>query len=540
MSVQPDEDVAVDTTDEDARPASWRTGNRTILVLAAVAVVALVAGLALSRFVVNPAQAAADAAPPAAGPITVPVESRQLSNDVLLRGDAVYDDAVDLSIETGEIGGRAVVTGQVPEVGATLDAGSVALEITGRPVIVLPGDLSTYRTLRPGVSGPDVLQLKAALAALGIDAGDPASDAYDAKTAAGVRALYERAGYSAPVPTREETEAVRMAQQQVRQAQSDVDSARSALGKAGSSAQRSARVEADAAVRTAQQALADAQQACAAPDPDGPPCSQADVVRAQGELDVAAARRDELNAKPDISTERSAVTAAEQMLADARAELATAQEATVTVLPASEIVYLASLPRRVDAVNTKRGATLEGSAMKVSGATLEVVASAVKTDAELLAVGDQGTITLNGADIPVTITDISAATSDGKSGDEDSGGDSSANRMKVTMHPGELTPEQIGALQGQNVRVKIPVSSTGGEVLAVPLAALTAGPGGESRIELLGDDETTELVEVTTGLAAGGFVEVTGVSRELKAGDLVVVGGGSDSDSSATSGGNDG
>ncbi len=540
MNLQPDEDTTVDVIEEDAQPASWRTGNRTIVVLAAVAVVALVAGLALSRFVVNPAQAAADAAPPAAGPITVPVESRQLSNDVLLRGDAVYDDAVDLSIETGEISGRAVVTGQVPEVGATLDAGSVALEIAGRPVIVLPGDLSTYRTLRPGVSGPDVVQLKAALAALGIDAGDPASDAYDAKTAAGVRALYERAGYGAPVPTREETEAVRMAQQQVRQAQSEVDSARSALGKAGSSAQRSARVEAEASLRSAQQSLADAQQACAAPSPDGPACSQADIVRAQGEIDVAVARRDELNAAPDTSAERSAVTAAEQMLADAKKELATAQEATVTVLPASEIVYLSSLPRRVDAVNTKRGATLEGSAMKVSGATLEIVANAVKTDAELLAVGDQGTVTLNGADIPVTITDISASTPDGGSGDDDSGSDSSTNRMKVTMHPGELTPEQIGALQGQNVRVKIPVSSTGGEVLAVPLAALTAGPGGESRIEVMGDGETTELVEVTTGLAAGGFVEVTGLSRDLKAGDLVVVGGGADGSSSATSGGDDG
>ncbi len=540
MNLRPDEDDVVDETEEDARPASWRTGNRTILVLAAVAVASLVAGLVLSRFVVNPAQAAADAAPSAAGPITVPVESRQLSNDVLLRGDAVYDDAVDLSIETGELSGRAVVTGQVPEVGATFDAGSVALEIAGRPVIVLPGELSTYRTLRPGVSGPDVLQLKAALAALGIDAGDLGSDAYDAKTAAGVRALYERAGYSAPVPTREETEAVRMAQQQVRQAQSEVDSARSALGKAGSSAQRSARVEAEAAVRSAQQSLADAKQACEAPSPEGPPCSQADVVRAQGEIDVAVARRDELNAAPDTSAERSAVTAAEQMLADARAELATAQEATMTVLPASEIVYLASLPRRVDAISTKRGATLEGSAMKVSGATLEIDATAVRTDADLLAVGAQGTVTLKGEEIPVTVVDIAASTPDSGSGDDDSGSgaDSSSGRMKVTMHPGELTPEQVGALQGQNVRVKIPVSSTGGEVLAVPLAALTAGPGGESRIELLGDDGTNELVEVTTGLAAGGFVEVTGVARELKAGDLVVVGDGGSG--SATSDGDDG
>jgi hypothetical protein len=69
------------------------------------------------------------------------------------------------------------------------------------------------------------------------------------------------------------------------------------------------------------------------------------------------------------------------------------------------------------------------------------------------------------------------------------------------------------------------VSSTGGAVLAVPLAALTAGPGGESRVEVMADDGTTALVEVETGLAAGGYVEVTGAGgAALAEGDLVVIG----------------
>jgi multidrug efflux pump subunit AcrA (membrane-fusion protein) len=67
------------------------------------------------------------------------------------------------------------------------------------------------------------------------------------------------------------------------------------------------------------------------------------------------------------------------------------------------------------------------------------------------------------------------------------------------------------------------VSSTAGEVLAVPLAALTAGPGGEARVEVL-DGDTGTLVEVTTGLAADGFVEVSAVDGDLGAGDRVVVG----------------
>ena len=74
-------------------------------------------------------------------------------------------------------------------------------------------------------------------------------------------------------------------------------------------------------------------------------------------------------------------------------------------------------------------------------------------------------------------------------------------------------------------------------MLTVPLAALTAGPGGESRIEVHETDGGTSLVEVTTGLAAGGHVEIEGVDRTLNVGDLVVIGTGT---SPADDGGDDG
>jgi len=95
----------------------------------------------------------------------------------------------------------------------------------------------------------------------------------------------------------------------------------------------------------------------------------------------------------------------------------------------------------------------------------------------------------------------------------------------VTIVPLDLTDEQVGMLQGANVRVRIPVSSTGGDVLAVPIAALTAGPGGEDRVELWDPaSQTSTLVQVRTGLAAGGFVEVEPVDATLAVGYLVVVG----------------
>lgn len=545
---------------DDAAPvSSWRSGNRTIVVLGIVAVVSLAAGLGLSRLVINPADAAARTAPPQAGPITVPVESRELSNDVTVRGDAVYDDAVDLRVETADLGERAVVTGQVPEVGATLDAGGVALEIAGRPVIVLPGALPTYRTLRSGVSGPDVVQLKAALGALGIAAGDPASDVYDAATAAGVRALYQRVGYPAPTPTEEEAAAVESGEQQLRAAQAEVASATAALSTANGGAKQSEVAAADAAVRTAQRdrdvarARVDQWHATcdAAPGTEG--CGAADLLELQAvaadkedAIGVATAARAEAGAAPSTAAERAALTAAQQSVKDAQEDLTKAREATLTPLPASEVVFLQTVPRRVDAVSVKRGGTVEGAVMSVSGATLQIQASVSKADVALIAVGATGTADVDGTDVPVTVTAIGPAPAAGSGGSGESGGEGSGSddgkgdtsggkgggRTVVTLQPGELTPEQVTALQGSNVRVTIPVSSTGGKVLAVPLAALTAGPGGESRVEVMGADGTTELREVTTGLAAGGYVELT-AGAGLAEGDLVVVGttsGGEDED----------
>ncbi len=517
---------------------SWRTGNRTLAVLAGVAAVSLVAGLGLSRLVLNPAEAAARTAPPEAGPITVPVESRELSNDVTVRGDVVFDDAVDLRVETADLGERAVVTGQVPTVGATLDAGSVALEIAGRPVLVLPGGLPTYRTLGLGVSGPDVLQLKAALGALGIGAGDATSDVYDTATAAGVVELYRRAGYPVPPPSDEASEAVTAAERAVRSAEAEVTAAEGALASAGGGSGGAQVAAADAAVRSAERAVTVAQvelDSCAA---EG--CTAGESARRQAAVDdardavgVAQAERAALDAAPDTSGQRASLTAARDGLADAREALEDARQDTVVALPASEVVFLETLPRRVDAVSVRRGGTVEGSVMSVSGATLQVVATADRADAALLAVGATGTALLDDQEIGVTVSAIEAGTAGGgaagggSEGSEEGSGDaaSGTGRSTVTLLPGELTPEQVAALQGANVRVRIPVSSTAGSVLAVPLAALTAGPGGESRVEVMGEDGATALVEVETGLAAGGYVEVSPADGSaLAEGDLVVIG----------------
>ena len=506
--------------------------TRTIWIIAVTAVLSLGAGIGLSRLIVSPAEAAANAAPPPAGPITVPVELRELTNDIVMRGDATYEDPVSIGLETGTIGGPAVVTGQVPEVGSNIEAGTVILEVAGRPVILLTGELPVYRTLRSGVSGPDVQQLRAALAALGIDAGDPGSNVYDASAAAGVRALYAKVGYPAPSVGEEAEAALKGAQEGVRSAEEQVGEAQRRLSAAGDPL---ARVEADGRVAAAQAGLNDANAelaSCQAAADPANPCATAPVAAAQAELNSALAARNAAY-NPDTSDLRAAVSAAQRALGEARATLAEAQAAVVTPLPAAEVVYLATTPRRVDAVDVRRGSMVSGaSVMTVSGATLQIVGNLDKAEADLVTEGTVVTLTLpDGTEVPGTVQAVRQMSDEPGSGagpggpGGDGGSTADPNRRDVVVVPGELTEEQRWMLQGSNVRIRIPVSSTEGEVMAVPVAALSAGPGGESRIEVLDPGATeTRLVTVETGLAAAGFVEVRPVDGELEVGDLVVVG----------------
>jgi len=483
-------------------------GNKTMWVVAAVAIVSLVAGLALGQFIVSPGQAAADAEAPKAGLITVPIESRQLANDVTIRGDATYADSVEVKIETGDLGGPAVVTGQVPEVGSTFDAGDIALEVTGRPVIVLPGDLPVYRTMRVGVSGPDVTQLKQALNAVGINPGKLDSPLFDAATSTAVAALYAKVGYPVPSSGEESGEILRGARNAVSDAENALKSAQHELAVAKGGANSIERAEQDKSVRMAQRAVDDARA-----DPASTP---SDIANAEDALSVEYTKRDALLAVPDVNAEATAVAAAQQQVVSAKEALGSATNDTLTFLPSSEVLFLPGLPRRVDEITVQRGSTIEAAVMRVSGATLVISGSAAEADATLLKEGDPAILAMpDGSEHPATVASVAPA-------EAAEGSTESAGRYTVVLTPAELSPEQLQALQGNNVRVRVPVSSTAGEVLAVPLAALTAGPGGESRVEIsTGDGDETRLVEVTSGLAADGYVEVSG---DIAEGDLVVVG----------------
>jgi peptidoglycan hydrolase-like protein with peptidoglycan-binding domain len=180
-----------------------------------------------STFVKSPAQAAADAGPPAPDVLTAPVERRVLADTVVTRGAVSASQTVDLAPvgATVEGAGAPVVTKVMVRSGQTFKAGRVLVEVSGRPVFALPGKLPVYRDLKPGSHGDDVRQLQAALRSLGHSTGSDTSGTYGPGTKRAVAALYAAIGYEA-VPTQgagADGDPVSAAEEQVKQAQRQLD-----------------------------------------------------------------------------------------------------------------------------------------------------------------------------------------------------------------------------------------------------------------------------------------------------------------------------
>lgn len=507
-----------------ARWAMWRRG-RALWITVGIAVLSLVLGLVVGRFAISPADAAASAKPPAAGPVTVAVTSEELRSTVTARGDVGFANATEVKLGASEE--PQVVTGSVPALGDKLTTLSIALEVAGRPLIVLPGDLPAYRDMKLGMSGPDVKQLKAAMVAAGIGVGDPNSNVFDAATASAVQALYQKVGYAAPTPPGQEggdEDPVTAAQQAYEDAADALTSAEKALAAAGGT--KASEVQtADNAVSSAKRAFdaarAAVDQAAAATPADPVALAQAKATLGDAEdaLKLAQTQRTEAGAAKDTSAEADAVASAKKTLSRAGESLKKAKEKALPGLPMNEVLFLGGLPRQVSSVTAVRGTPLstEEAAMTVSSAVLQVTASVGKTDAERVKQGGVAVfIGDDGKEHNAKVAAVSAPDAD--SGD-----------ISITLTPDPLTPEEVTLLEGQNVRVSLPIESTNGKVLAVPLAAVITGADGGSKVEVVeGDpskaDAKTRTVRVTTGLAAGDLIEVRPTKEKLKAGDLVVVG----------------
>ena len=228
-------------------------------------------------------------------------------------------------------------------------------------------------------------------------------------------------------------------------------------------------------------------------------------VRLEGEKQVRAATDAQKLAEYDA---RLAGERARQLAAD----LNLAQDKLGVQLPVDELVFLRTLPVRVEEVKAVVGAAATGPVLSVTDNQLSIDSSLTLDSAPLVKPGMKVAIDEQALGVKATGTVQTVAGTPGTRGV-----DGFHIYFEVRVDP---TPVK---LDGFSVRLTIPIKSTDGAVTAVPMSALSLAADGSSRVQVHEEGEL-KYVTVKPGLSADGFVEVTPINGKLEVGQLVVVG----------------
>jgi hypothetical protein len=160
---------------------------RRVVVPLGVAV-ALAAGALAARGIGGGSSPDGGAEPGGLPPATATVTTTDLVQTVQVPGVLGYGTPVALPAKSG--GGTLT---WVAAPGTIVGQGQQVYAVDGEPVVLIHGTVPPYRTLEPGVSGPDVQQLEEALAALGYT-GFTVDDEYTWSTADAVEEWQEDLG----------------------------------------------------------------------------------------------------------------------------------------------------------------------------------------------------------------------------------------------------------------------------------------------------------------------------------------------------------
>ncbi|MFE2555129.1 peptidoglycan-binding protein [Streptomyces sp. NPDC059352] len=453
-----DADVNMDMDTTPERQAS--RGRLWVGALVVGAVVLTAAGAFAGTVIKSPAQIAADAAPPPADLLTAAVERRVLRETVVLRGTVVAGQTVPVApVAAGADGGAPVVTKTPGAVGAAVRAGQVILEISGRPLFVLPGRLPVYRDLKPGATGDDVAQLQTALAGLGFGRGGDEEGTFGAGTKEAVEGFYATAGYE-PRPAVDDVGA-------------GVDAASDA-------------------VTAAERAVDDAR-------------------------DAVAENKDEAQKK----NLRKARDRAVEDLEKARTALDKAWAVAGPMVPAGEVVFVERFPARIASTAVRPGSPVSGTLMTLSSGRLlaqgylqDHQKGMVRPGQKVRVVDEVTGVELTAEVETVASTPTAAAAKQGGGQGEGQGrsedgaapanGPTGSGFLFTAMPDEEIPP----ALAGQDVRLTIEAASTDGEALVVPVTAVSAGADGTTVVTVVDGSGRHTPVEVRTGTLGDGYVEV--------------------------------
>jgi peptidoglycan hydrolase-like protein with peptidoglycan-binding domain len=471
--------------------------------------------------ILSPAEAAARTAPPAPSPILVPIEQRVLSSEIVTRGTARFGLPQPISIPPSVLKANAAgLITTLPMANTQFKEGDVMLTTSGRPVLVLQGDIPAYRDLVPGAVGKDVRQLEEAIKRLGFDPG-PVDGTFDEQTSKAVAKWYESVGFEPFDPTPEQLAAVRA----LEVAWGDAKRAHLAAAAVAANADLAVRAARAKSQHTHKTAIADiavktSERALIVLDPRA---LQTARTAADANLNLArsAVTLAELEGEVNYLTAIEARKTAEfevQLLAQRVDQLATelekAQQKLGVQVPLDEIVFIKALPVRAEQISGVIGGPANGPVLSVTDNKIVIDSSLPLDAAPLVKPGMEVAIDEPAIGIKAKGTVELVASTPGSHGVD-------GYHIYFSVRVGETaTP-----IQGFSLRLTMPIKSTQSAVTAVPVSALSLAADGTSRVQVEKNGRL-QFVTVEPGLAADGFVEIKPLNETLTQGQLVVVGNG--------------
>jgi hypothetical protein len=403
------------------------------------------------------------------GDTTASVTRRTLSESSTVNGTLGYGTSLELY---DRVGGTFT---WLPSVGAVIARGGALWRIDDLPVVLMYGSVPAYRVLKQGVSdGPDVTELNENLIDLGFDPYGAITDdeSFGEATAAAVKRWQKTDG----LPETGEVELGRVVFAPGARRVTDV---KVALGQDPPGATTPT----------------DTTQTATTPATKGPSAGESPAKTPEGKAP----------SKGKGSPHKHKAKPAKEK-APAKDEPAKATSA-------------AKEPSKDESAKDDPGGESGASAGEVvlsTTSTQQIVQLKVKPEQQQLArLGESVTVLLpGGGDAPGRVTEVGTVASESSSsGDEAKGspsGESSESTIPVTI----TLDHHVAHLDEAPVSVEL-VKSIRRNVLAVPATALIATAGGGYAVEALASSLEGELgrrvtVPVTTGMFAGGYVQVEG------------------------------
>ncbi|HEV7774781.1 MAG TPA: peptidoglycan-binding domain-containing protein [Conexibacter sp.] len=383
----------------------------------------------------------------------------------------------------------------LPAAGSVVRPGRPLFAVDGKPVILMDGAVPAWRTLSAGVSdGVDVLQLERGLAALGYDPGT-VDETFTAATAAAVSRWQDAVGLS-------QTGGVELGRVAFLPGARRIAKVEASLGSTGGNGASPAAWDGGGGARYA----------------------YADYVPADNTGTTPAATTPSTMPTTPSTTPTTPTTTPTTPRTTPTAPRATKTTPSTTPRASPSSPAGDSSPSGGDSPGGGDGGAAATKVLSTTSTVRVVTADLDAADQQLARVGGRAVVTLpDGRRVGGHIVRVGTVASADDSGDDgaapgDGGGDPTLPltiRLRSTRAAGRLDQAPVAVELTRTTRRN---------VLAVPVAALLARPGGGYGVRVVrGTGATAEVVTVPVqpGMFADGYVELIG--GDAHAGDRVQV-----------------